>query len=375
MVLPTNKLCATAPFPHDVGMAIAPDALESLTAKFAVLLPHLDERQQRLYLGAEARSLGRGGITAVARAAGVSRQTVADGVAELDRGQAPAGRIRRSGGGRKRLTDLDPSLLPALLVLIEPGTVAAASPLRWTTKSTRKLAEELTGAGHRIAADTVANLLREEGFTLHAGARTLAGGPPLNRTEQFRHVNEQAAAHHAAGDPAIHVVTRKLRFDDPLPDKGDWRPNGDPAWPAGLLYGARESAADHDTMQFAVESIRRWWHGQSRHGHPDAPRFLVVADMGTPDDLPIWRAGLTALATETGRTITLAHLPPGTSKWNSIEHRSFSSMTTTSPDRPGTTHEILVADIGKDYGNPATFAPPPATLPPADWNLVLRPDR
>lgn len=354
-------------------MAIAPEALESLTVKFAELLPHLDERQQRLCLAAEARSLGRGGISAVAKAAGVSRQTVADGVAELDRGDIQLGRIRRSGGGRKRLADLNPQLRPALLLLIEPGTVEPTSSLRWTTKSTRRLAEELTSAGYRIAADTVGNLLREEGFALHAHPRTIAGGQQLNRDEQFRHVNEQAAAHHAAGHPVICVRCRRHQPTHPCRATA-----ADQPLPRAVLGCATQDvAADRETAALALDSIRRWWHGQGRPAMPTAGKLLVVADEGGPDieRSSVWRRGLARLAAESGLTITVCHLPPGTTKWNTIEYRDIAVVTTNAPDHRATTHEIVVATIAAANAAGAstdgTATPPP--LPPGEWNCRLHP--
>src|SRR5512147_3036421 len=193
----------------------SPEGAEAvLAAKFKTLLPHLDERQRRLAIGAEARSLGHGGIRLVARAAGVREGTVSRGVAELELGQAPLGRVRRAGGGRKKATELDPGLLPALLALVEPDERGdPMSPLRWTTKSTRKLAAELTRQGHRVSADTVGNLLQEEGFSLQANAKTVEGAQHPDRDAQFRYLNEQARDHRDAGDVVISVDTKK---------KGDW---------------------------------------------------------------------------------------------------------------------------------------------------------
>lgn len=359
------------------GMASAPDAPEALTAKFAVLLPHLDERQQRLYLGSEARALGRGGITAVARAAGVSRQTVAEGIVELDLGEVQVGRIRRSGGGRKRLTDLNPELRPALLVLIEPGTVEPTSPLRWTTKSTRRLADELTAAGHKVAADTVGNLLREEGFTLRTYART----PHLNRDEQFRHLNEQATAHHATGDPVLHVRARKRERGGQRPEP-EWRPDDKEPTPgrAARCFN-QELGADHDTAQLAVDAMYRWWRHQGKQAIPPTGRLLVVADTDVPeaDRSMVWRTGLTRLAAETGVAITVCHLPPGTTKWNSIEHRSFAFATVNTANQPTAMHEVVVAEVGisgtvgNRTGVSTDGAAPP--LPPGDWNYRLHPTR
>ncbi len=191
-------------------MRIPDEARAQLAVKFPVLFAHLDERQRRLLMGAEARVLGHGGIRAVARAAGVSETTVRRGVLELEAGEAPLRRVRRPGGGRKWIADLDPGLRPALLALVEPDERGdPMSPLRWTVKSTRTLARELTRAGHRISADTVAALLREEGFSLQANAKTLEGGQHADRDAQFRYLNEQARAHRDAGQPVISVDTKK----------------------------------------------------------------------------------------------------------------------------------------------------------------------
>src|SRR6478672_3483016 len=181
-----------------------------LAAKFAAIFPHLDERQRRLLMGAEARALGHGGIRMVARAAGVREATVSLGVDELDSGAEPLGRVRRPGGGRKRAADLDPGLLPALLALVEPQERGdPMSPLRWTTLSTRNLAAELTRQGHRVGADTVGDLLREEGFSLKGNAKTIEGKQHADRDGQFRYINEQVKEHQGAGEPVVSVDAKK----------------------------------------------------------------------------------------------------------------------------------------------------------------------
>jgi len=202
-----------------------------LAAKFQVIFPHLDERQRRLLMGAEARALGHGGIRAVARAAGVREATVSLGVDELDSGAEPLGRARRPGGGRKQAADLDPGLRPALLALVEPDERGdPMSPLRWTTKSTRNLADELTRQGHRVSADTVGDLLRAEGFSLQGNARTIEGQRHPDRDAQFRYINEQVKAHQDTADPVISVDTKKKELAGEFKNAGrQWRPKGEPA--------------------------------------------------------------------------------------------------------------------------------------------------
>ncbi|EDY49221.1 transposase [Streptomyces clavuligerus] len=340
-----------------------------MAAKFTVLLPHLDERQRRLLLAAEARSIGHGGIRLVARAAGVREATVSLGVTELDSGEAPLGRVRRVGGGRKRVVDLDPGLRPALLALVEPDVRGdPMSPLRWTTKSTRHLAAELTRQGHRISADTVADVLREEGFSLQGNAKVIEGKQHPDRDGQFRYINDQAKDHQAVGDPVISVDTKKKEVVGPLKNGGrEWRPAGDPErvsthdFPDRELgkavpYGIYDLAAntgwvsvgtDHDTAAFAVESIRRWWKARGTQDYPQARRLLITADAGGSNGYRTraWKAELASLALETGLHITVCHFPPGTSKWNRIEHRLFSHITMNWRGRPLTSHEVIVQSI------------------------------
>lgn len=350
-------------------MAVAVDVVESLAAKFAVLLPHLDERQQRLYLASEARSLGHGGIAAVARAAGVSRQTVTDGVDELDSGQEPLRRARRPGGGRKPVTTTDPGLPAALLALVEPDVRGdPMSPLRWTTKSTRNLAATLTAGGHKIGADTVANLLREAGFSLQGNAKTLEGKQNPDRDAQFRYLNERVKEHQADGQPVVSVDTKKKELVGEYKNAGrEWHPAGQPVevdthdFPDKTLgkvvpYGIYDLAAntgwvnvgtDHDTAAFAVESIRRWWNGAGHLAYPHAARLLITADAGGSNGYRTraWKTELAALAAQTGLTITVCHFPPGTSKWNKIEHRLFSHITLNWRGRPLTSHEVVLQTI------------------------------
>ncbi|MEV5303756.1 ISAzo13 family transposase [Streptomyces diastaticus] len=350
-------------------MRIPDVTCDQLAVRFAVLFPHLDERQRRLLMAAEARILGHGGIRAVARAAAVSETTVRKGVFELEAGGEPLGRVRRPGGGRKRVVDLDPGLRPALLALVEPDERGdPMSPLRWTVKSTRALAGELSRAGHKVSADTVADLLREEGFSLQANAKTLEGGQHADRDAQFRYLNEQAREHREAGEPVISVDTKKKELVGEFKNSGrQWRPTGepvlvgvhdfpDPQLGKAVPYGVYDLAAntgwvnvgtDHDTAAFAVESIRRWWHGQGRTAYPRATRLLIIADAGGSNGYRsrAWKLELARLAAETGLTITVCHLPPGTSKWNKIEHRLFSHITMNWRGRPLTSHEVIVNSI------------------------------
>jgi len=342
---------------------------ELLAAKFGVIFPHLDERQRRLLMGAEARVLGHGGIRVVARAAGVREATVSLGARELEAGAEPLGRARRRGGGRKRLADLDPGLRPALLALVEPDERGdPMSPLRWTVKSLRVLAGELTRQGHRAGADTVADLLREEGFSLQGNAKTIEGNQVPDRDAQFRYLNEQVREHRDAGEPVVSVDTKKKELVGNYHNGGrEWRPAGQPArvkshdFPdlelgKAIPYGIYDLAADagwvnvgtdHDTAAFAVESIRRWWNDAGRAAYPGARRLLITADAGGSNNprTRAWKHELAAFALQAGLEITACHFPPGTSKWNKIEHRLFSHITMNWRGRPLTSHEVIVAAI------------------------------
>ena len=279
-----------------------------LAAKFQVIFPHLDERQRRLLMGAEARALGHGGIRLVARAAGVREATVSLGVDELDSGAEPLGRARRPGGGRKQAADLDPGLRPALLALVEPDERGdPMSPLRWTTKSTRNLAAELTRQGHRVGADTVGDLLRAEGFSLQGNAKTIEGQRHPDRDAQFRYVNEQVKAHQGTADPVISVDTKKKELVGEFKNAGrQWRPAGEPAatrthdFPGDSVgkavpYGVYDLTAnagwvsvgtDHDTAAFAVESIRRWWKAAGQQRVPAGPAAADHRGCGRLQRLP-----------------------------------------------------------------------------------------
>ena len=342
---------------------------EMLAALFESVSPHLDERQRRLLAGAQARVLGHGGIRLVARAAGVREATVSLGVAELEGGEEPLGRARREGGGRKRAAVTDPGLVPALLALVEPEERGdPESPLRWTVKSVRTLAAELTARGHRVSSATVHQLLHQQGFSLQANAKTIEGKQHPDRDGQFRYINEQARAHREAGDPVISVDAKKKEQVGQYASPGrTWRPAGEPArvrdhdFPdadeqKAIPYGIYDLAAntgwvnvgtDCNTAEFAVESIRRWWKDRGSGNYPAARRLLITADAGGSNGYRTraWKAGLAALAEETGLEITCCHFPPGTSKWNKIEHRLFSAITMNWRGRPLASHQVIVNSI------------------------------
>jgi len=350
-------------------MAVAVDVVESLGAKFSALLPHLDERQRRLYLGSEARVLGHGGIPAVAAAAGVSRQMVASGAQELEAGGGPRGGVRRAGAGRKPVSETDPGLKAALLSLVEPESRGdPESALRWTTKSTRRLADELASQGHRVSADTVAKLLRQENFSLQGNAKTIEGRQHPDRDAQFRYIGEQVSEYHAAGDPVISVDTKKKELVGEFKNAGrEWTRQGQPeqvnvhdfmdkqlgkaipygVYDLGTNTGWVSVGVDHDTAQFAVATIRSWWQQVGSRAYPHARRLLITADGGGSNGYRtrLWKVELAKLATATGLEITVCHLPPGTSKWNKIEHRLFSHISMNWRGRPLTSHEVIVQTI------------------------------
>ena len=335
-----------------------------------LLLPELDEKARRLTLAAVARAAGDGGVTAVAKAAGVSWQTVADGVAELESGRfAPGGRVRRPGAGRKKLAEADPGLVPALLALVEDSARGdPESPLTWTTKSAAKLAGELAAAGHRCSPQTAWRLLHEQGFSTQANAKVTEGRRHPDRDAPFRYIAAQAKEHLAAAQPVISVDAKKKEQVGEYAQAGrEWRPRGDPVkvrshgfedeqgghavpygiYDVGANAGFVNVGTDHNTAALAVESIRRWWQLIGRDAYPGAGRLLITCDAGGSNGWRnrAWKAGIAALAQETGLQITCCHFPPGTSKWNKIEHRLFSAITLNWRGRPLTSHDVIINTI------------------------------
>jgi hypothetical protein len=335
-----------------------------------LLLPRLDERSRRLVLGAVARAAGDGGVTAVARAAGASWQTVADGAAELASGDdAGPGRVRRPGGGRKKLEEHDPRLIPALRELLEASTRGdPVSLITWTTLSVRGIAAELTAAGHRCGKNAVLRVLHAEGFSTQGNSRTVEGKRHPDRDARFRYISDLAKGRLAAGDPVISIDTKKKELVGLYArDGAEWRPRGDPrrvrdhdfpdpgggkAIPYGVYdigdnSGFVNVGTDHDTAAFAVESVRRWWQAIGKDRYPDAARLLVTCDAGGSNGYRAraWKAELARLAAESGLEITICHFPPGTSKWNKIEHRLFCHITRTWRGRPLTSYQVVVNTI------------------------------
>jgi transposase len=336
--------------------------------RYAALAPVVDERARRLLLGAEALAAGRGGQGAVVRATGASPATIRRGMRELAEppGDLQRGRVRRPGGGRKRSADLDATLRRDLEALIEPTSRGdPESPLRWTTKSVRRLAAELGRQGHQVSYRIVGELLRELGYSLQANRKTLEGTHHPDRDAQFTHLNAAVQLQLGLGGPVISVDTKKKELVGPFRNGGrELRPAGDPervrmhdfvipALGRASPYGVYDIAAnaawvsvgtDHDTAAFAVESIRRWWHTMGQERYPGATRLLVTADAGGSNGyrLRLWKAELQKLADETGLEIAVCHFPPGTSKWNKIEHRLFSAISQNWRAKPLVSHEVIV---------------------------------
>jgi hypothetical protein len=344
--------------------------LELIGPELGLLLPVLDEKSRRLTLGAVARAAGDGGIGAVARMCGASWQTVADGAAELESGLvAPAGRVRRPGAGRKKLAETDPGLVPALLALVEDSSRGdPESPLMWTTKSAAHLAGELRAQGHRCSPQTAWRLLGEQGFSAQANAKVTEGRRHPDRDAQFRYIAGQAREHLAAGQPVISVDAKKKEQVGEFAQAGrEWRPGGSPvkvrdhsfadrdgghAIPYGIYdvggnTGFVNVGTDHNTAALAVESVRRWWRLAGKDAYPDAEQLLVTCDAGGSNGWRNrgWKAGLAELAAETGLQITVCHFPPGTSKWNKIEHRLFSQITLGWRGRPLTSYDVVINTI------------------------------
>ena len=347
------------------------DFLGRVGPELELVLPMLDERARRLVLGMAARAAGEGGTGAVAALTGASWQTVADGAAEVASGDsAPPGRVRRPGGGRRPLAAADPGLVPALLALVGDSTRGdPQSPLVWTTKSVKRLAGEMRAAGHPCSPQTCWRALKDAGFTMQSNSKAAEGRQHPDRDAQFRYIAAQARAHRDAGQPVISVDSKKREQVGNFGQPGrEWGPAGTPVVVAShdfpgkgdghaIPYGVYDEEAnagfvnvgtDGNTAALAVESVRRWWNLAGRAAYPRATRLLVTCDSGGSNahSSRAWKTGLAALAAETGLEITVCHFPPGTSKWNKIEHRLFCQITLGWRGRPLTSYDVIINTIG-----------------------------
>jgi hypothetical protein len=347
--------------------------IERLKTKYAEIKSSLNERLLRVVAAADARSLGHGGIKAVAEASGLSRRSIERANLECrapENGSAAIERIRRVGGGRKKLTSINPDLAAALDKLVDPDTRGdPMSPLRWTSKSTEKLAKELTAAGHPISPKSVARLLIQTGYSLQSVRKKLEGTGHEHRDEQFQFISQSVKKFQKAKQPVISIDAKKKELIGQFHNKGrEWQPSGQPeeantydfvnkdlgkVTPYGVYdVGANEGwvsvGIDHDTAQFATETIRRWWAEMGSVRYPKAKRLLITADGGGSNGvrLRLWKKRLQELATTIGLEIHVRHFPPGTSKWNKIEHRLFCQITNNWRGRPLSSRQVVVELIG-----------------------------
>lgn len=342
------------------------DRVEAIRTKLDQMWPHLNERSRRMLAGAEALQIGYGGVSLVSRACGLSRVTVTKAVKELQDTPLAEGRIRRSGGGRRPLVELDPGLNHALESLVEPLTRGdPMSPLRWTCKSTRTLARELTRAEHPVSHEKVAQLLWDQGYSLQGNRKTEEGEDHPDRDAQFRHINREVKRALAKGEPVISVDTKKKELVGNFGNKGrQWRGKlaaehvqshdfPDPAVPRAYPYGIYDLGqnagfvnvgTDHDTATFAVASIRGWWRQEGRYLYPATNRLLITADGGGSNGyrLKLWKLELQRLADQIRLAIAVCHFPPGTSKWNKVEHRLFSFITSNWRGEPLRNYQTVV---------------------------------
>jgi hypothetical protein len=342
-----------------------------LRRKLSDMWPLLDERSRRLVAASEALSLGYGGVSRIRRACGLSRKAIAKGIKEIAEGKPMPGRIRRLGAGRKNIVESDPRLLVSLERLIEPGTRGdPESPLRWICKSTRTLAGQLTDQKHPISHEKVAQLLRQQNYSLQSNRKTEEGADHPDRDAQFRHINAQVKRALATGMPVISVDTKKKEllgnYDNSgkqwLPAKKPIKVNGHDfpspevprAYPYGIYDLARNTGfvnvgTDHDTGAFAVASIRGWWRSEGRSLYAQARALLITADGGGSNGarLRLWKLELQKFADETGLSISVCHFPPGTSKWNKVEHRLFSFISSNWRGEPLRDYETIVNLISR----------------------------
>lgn len=347
------------------------DTTKRISVKYRSLAPLMDERMRRQWAASEAQAFGWGGVRAVSGAIGMSPNTIRRGVAELlDRKAHPRApldaRIRRPGGGRKSLVEMDPELLWELERLVDPVTRGdPQSPLRWTCKSTTQLAQALTRQGHALSPRTVGRLLNEAGYSLQSNRKTVEGASHPDRNAQFEHISETVLAFQNRGQPVISVDTKKKELVGAFKNGGrEWRPRGMPeavkvhdflepelgkAIPYGVYdltsnHGWVSVGIDHDTARFAVEAIRRWWRKMGARRYPNARRLLITADGGGSNGsrCRLWKVALQDLAAQLGIAIHVCHFPPGTSKWNKIEHRMFCHITQNWRGQPLVSHEVII---------------------------------
>jgi transposase len=344
--------------------------VDAIQRRFEALRPFLDERTRRLMVAAEAQAIGYGGIALAARATGMSRDTISRGLEELKSPTGPQfGGIRRPGGGRKKTVDSDPTLKEDLEKLISPAERGdPESPLRWTSKSLRRLAKELKSMGHQTSHRMVAEILHDLGYSLQGNQKTLEGSSHPDRDAQFEHIDRQAREYIATSDPVISVDTKKKELVGEFKNGGrEWHPRGmaekvkvhdfvDPELGRAIPYGVYDLAAnsgwvsvgvDHDTSSFAVETIRSWWISMGSERYPNAKRLLITADGGGSNGarVRLWKVELQNLADQLRIPISVSHFPPGTSKWNKIEHRLFSFITKNWRGKPLVSHEVIVSLI------------------------------
>jgi transposase len=347
------------------------DVVKWIGMKYQGILPTLNERSRRRWVAVEAQSLGRGGICAVAEATGLSRTTIYAGLRDMRRGgELPPQRLRHSGGGRKRVAQTDPGLRGILDSLLEDATLGdPQTPLLWTCKSVRRLAAECTRAGHPVCFKTVATLLDQAGYSLQGNRKTREGAGHPDRDAQFRHINQQVRQFQRRGQPVISVDTKKKELVGDFRNAGrEWRPKGQPlqvrvhdfldkelgkAIPYGVYdltnnEGWVSVGIDHDTAQFAAGAIYRWWKKMGRQRFPHARQLMITADGGGSNGsrCRLWKLALQGLANRTGLPLTVSHFPPGTSKWNKIEHRLFCHITQNWRGKPLISHEVIVQLIG-----------------------------
>jgi transposase len=397
--------------------------MDSLARRYDAVKPHLTERQRRVWLGAEARELGSSGVRVVADAVRVSPDTVRRGRDELDDPQPmEVGRSRAPGGGRKRAEELDSGLVDALDKLVDPESRGdPMTPLRWTCKSLRTLADELGSQGYSVSATLVQRLLHEAGYSLQGNAKTVEGNQNPDRDAQFRHIHGTVAGFLSVGDPVVSVDCKKKELVGQFKNGGkEWRPQGDPEpvnvhdfmdkqLGKAIPYGVYDIGADtgwvsvgvdHETAAFAVNTLRSWWNTAGKSDYPDVARLLITADSGGANGnrRRAWKTELAALAAETGLQISVCHLPPGTNKWNKIEHRLFSQITRNWRGQPLSSHETIINLIGAtttttgltvtaqlDTGDYPTGVevsdrqmkelPITRNTSHGDWNYTLRPTR